>query len=127
MTLPYDRSFSPPAPALMVEVYSPDDPTQRQQILAKLDTAADITVISAQVLDTLNAEVFSMQVVSGYESTPIAVSTYVVGIELPTARIRRIEVVPISEDYVLLGRDVLNLFYITLDGPDLTFELRTEH
>jgi hypothetical protein len=46
---------------------------------------------------------------------------------LPGARIRRIEVVPISEDYVLLGRDVLNLFHITLDGPDLTFELRAEH
>ena len=124
MTYPYDRSFVPPAPALMVEVYSPDNPAHRQPVLAKLDTAADLTAISAQVLEALNAEVFSKQVVSGYDSEPTTVPTYLVGIELPHARIRRIEVVPIAEDYVLLGRDVLNLFHIALDGPELTFDLR---
>ena len=108
----------------MVEVYSPDNPAHRQPVLAKLDTAADLTAISAQVLEALNAEVFSKQVVSGYDSEPTTVPTYLVGIELPHARIRRIEVVPIAEDYVLLGRDVLNLFHIALDGPELTFDLR---
>jgi hypothetical protein len=29
MSFPYDQSFSPPAPALLVEVFSPDAPNQR--------------------------------------------------------------------------------------------------
>lgn len=62
--------------------------------------------------------------VAGYEADYAVIGTYLVGIELPQARIRRIEVVPISEDYVLLGRDVLNNFDINLNGPELTFEMR---
>ena len=40
------------------------------------------------------------------------------------ARFRRLEVILIPEDYVLLGRDVLNHFYTHLNGPDLDFDLR---
>jgi hypothetical protein len=76
------------------------------------------------VLISLNAEIFSAIVVSGYESSPAAISTYLAGIELPNARVRRVEVVPISEDYVLLGRDVLNNFVINLNGPELTFDVK---
>jgi len=36
-----------------------------------------------------------------------------------------LEVISIPETYVLLGRDVLNRFYIRLNGPDLTFDMST--
>jgi hypothetical protein len=93
-------------------------------VSAKLDTAADITAVPIHVLISLNAEIFSAIVVSGYESSPAAISTYLAGIELPNARVRRVEVAPILEDYVLLGRDVLNNFVINLNGPELTFDVK---
>jgi len=102
----------------------PSQPDRRRSLLAKLDTAADITAIPFTVILQLEMKTASEIEVAGYDSPSTTVSTHLAGSELPNARIRRIEVIPISEDYVLLGRDVLNLFHITLDGPDLTFELR---
>jgi len=37
----------------------------------------------------------------------------------------RYEVLPFSADYALLGRDVLNLLFIDLAGPTLTFEIKS--
>jgi hypothetical protein len=45
-------------------------------------------------------------------------------VEPSPIRFRRLEVILIPEEYVLLGRDVLNHFYAHLNGPDLTFDLR---
>jgi predicted aspartyl protease len=124
MTLPYDQSFSPPAPALTVEVFVPGVPDQRRLVLAKLDTAADMTAVPLNLIKQLGMKIASSVEVAGYEADYAVVSTYLVGIELPQARIRRVEVVPISEDYVLLGRDVLNNFFINLNGPELTFDVK---
>jgi len=33
-----------------------------------------------------------------------------------------LEVIAIPKDHVLLGRDVLNHFYVKLNGPELTFD-----
>ncbi len=38
-------------------------------------------------------------------------------------RFRRLEVIAFPEEYMLLGRDVLNHFYARLNGPDLMFDL----
>jgi hypothetical protein len=35
---------------LTVDVYAPDAPTQREQVQAKLDTAADISAVPLQLL-----------------------------------------------------------------------------
>ena len=125
MRYEYDRQFSPPAPALMIEIFDPDDSDRRERVLAKLDTAADISAIPLQVLVGWRLEPDSEIVVSGFESAPAAMRSYTVGIELPEARIRRVEVVPFAMDYALLGRDVLNLLFIDLAGPTLTFEIKS--
>jgi hypothetical protein len=51
--------------------------------------------------------------------------TYMVTLELAAARFRYLEVVATLEKYALLGRDVLNNFYVQLNGPDLTFHMNT--
>ncbi len=94
--------------------------------MAKLDTAADISAIPASLVNAFALEAFSQTIVSGYEGRPMTIPTYMVGIELPEARIRRAEVVSVSEDYALLGRDILNHLYIDLAGPDLMFEIRIQ-
>lgn len=122
--LPYDRAFSPPAPVITVEVFKTLQPEQRQTVPAKLDTAADISAVPLRVIQQLALKSDGEIELAGYDNVPASVSTYLVGLELPNARIRRIDVVPIAENYALLGRDVLNLFHITLNGPELDFDLR---
>jgi hypothetical protein len=50
--------------------------------------------------------------VVGYDAETEVLPTYTVGLELPQARIRHIEVIIIPEPYALLGRDILNHFYV---------------
>ena len=123
MKYPYDRVFSPPAPILPLEITIPEEPQRRVQVDAQLDTAADISAIPARVVDEWNLEPVSEVTVTGYNAETETLPTYTVGLELPQAHIRRIEVISIPEPYVLLGRDVLNHFYISLNGPGLTFEM----
>jgi hypothetical protein len=123
MKYQYAKTFSPPAPILPIELLVADDSRRRAQVEAKLDTAADISAIPAAVVEGWDLEPVSEVVVTGYNTEAAILATYAVGIELPEARIRHIEVIVIPNSYALLGRDVLNHFYVNLDGPDLTFEI----
>jgi hypothetical protein len=62
-------------------------------------------------------------VIEGYDGIPSTVFTYGVVIEVEQARFRSQEVIAIAETYGLLGRDVLNYFYLHLNGPELTLNL----
>lgn len=62
--------------------------------------------------------------VEAYDGTRESVKTYSIVLEVAQARFRQLEVILIPEDYALLGRDVLNHFYMHLNGPDLTFDPR---
>jgi hypothetical protein len=123
MKHPYATSFSPPAPVLSIEIFTPDGPQQRVSVSAKLDTAADISAIPLNVVNEWGLEPVSEVIVTGYNAETAVLSTYTVGIELPEARVRHIEVIVVPDSYALLGRDVLNHFYLNLNGPDLTFEV----
>jgi hypothetical protein len=121
MKYPYDEAFSPPAPLLPIEIFVPEEPQQRAQVDAKLDTAADISAIPSRIVNEWDLEPVSEIMVVGYDAETEVLPTYTVGLELPHARIRHIEVLVIPEPYALLGRDVLNHFYVNLSGPELTF------
>jgi hypothetical protein len=121
---PYHRSFAPPAPALTIEVFAPDDPDQREQVLAQLDTGADISAMPLRLATAWRMEPLSEIIVSGFDAVPTTVRTYTVGIDLPDAHVRRSEVILIAGDRALIGRDILNRLHIDLDGPQLLFEMR---
>jgi len=119
--IPYNRDIEPPAPFLDVTV---EHPTTGQQLLfpAKLDTGADISAIPVSAVNQLRLLSIRTIPVEGYSGDAIPVQTYALVLNVANARFR-MEVIAISESYVLLGRDVLNYFYTHLNGPDLTFDL----
>jgi hypothetical protein len=121
---PYHRNFEPPASALAIEVFAPDDPDRREQVLAQLDTGADISAMPLRLVTVWQMEPLSEIIVSGFDAVPKAVRTYTVGIELPDVHVRRSEVILIAGDHALIGRDILNRFHVNLDGPELIFEMR---
>jgi len=120
--IPYDSSFDPPAPFVEVIVRHPT--TGQQHILsAKLDTGADISGIPQSVVGELGLVAVRSVPVAGYDDVHTLLSTYVITLEVVSARFRYLEVVPLPEEYALLGRDVLNYLYARLHGPDLAFDL----
>lgn len=122
---PCDAQFAPPAPVLAIEVFLPAAPERREQLFAKLDTGADFSGIPSRVISQWGMEPASEIIIQGYDDVPAPLSTYRLGIELPMARIRPAEVIAIPGDIALLGRDILNNLYVRLNGPELTFDVRT--
>jgi hypothetical protein len=92
---------------------------------AQVDTGADISGIPQRLVDDLGLVAARLIPVAGYDDVHVLISTYIITMEIIDVRFRYLEVVPIPEQYALLGRDVLNHFYARLNGPDLTFDLST--
>ena len=119
---PYDRSIDPPAPFVEVSILHPTT-GQQDTLPAKLDTGADISGIPIQVVDKLGLVAARSIPIEGYDNVRVQLPTYIIALEVAGARFRRLEVVPLPEKHVLLGRDVLNHFYTHLNSPELTFDL----
>lgn len=119
----YNQEVQPPAPFLDLVVHHPEETAQAIRIQAKIDTGADISAVPAVLITQLGLPTTSKIVIEGYDGIPATVFTYGVVIEVEQAHFRSQEVIAISEQYILLGRDVLNHFYLHLNGPELTFNL----
>jgi hypothetical protein len=121
----YDRDVYPPAPFVDIRVSPPLGPALGQSLRAKLDTAADISCIPTDLVDQLGLLPARAIPAEGYDGVQVMVDTYTVTLEVAAARFRHLEVMSIPEKYALLGRDVLNCFYVRLNGPDLTLDMST--
>lgn len=119
----YNQEIDPPAPFLELIVRHPEEPTLAINILAKIDTAADISAIPASLVNQLRLPPTRKLLVEGHEGVPAFVVTYGAIFEVAQARFKGLRVVAFPDDYVLLGRDILNYLYVQLNGPDLTFKV----
>lgn len=120
---PYDREIEPPAPFLEILLYPPGHPDMQRGIRAKLDTGADISAIPESLVEALNLQPESLVLIEGYDLKKVTLPTYHVGMVVAQVSFQHQEVIAFPETYVLLGRDVLNHFYVHLNGPELTFDL----
>ena len=95
---PYDRNFSPPAPIAQVVITHPVSGTGSGLLQGTLDTGADITVIPETLVSKLGLSAKAYLWARSYDGT-------------------------FYRGNVLIGRNVLNRFLITLDGIKLRFKL----
>jgi hypothetical protein len=119
----YALSFNPPAPALDIDILHPIT-NARATLLAKIDTAADQTIIPDSLVDIIDLEPQGLAIAQPVDSMPRVYVTYLCDLIVAGRQFIDLEAAAAPVDYILLGRDVLNELFLTLDGPQLQFEIR---
>ncbi|MBI5473143.1 MAG: retroviral-like aspartic protease family protein [Ignavibacteriae bacterium] len=96
---------------------------ERQQIVFRIDTGADMTVVPRSVLIELKIGSRGHLLVADYDSRMVYSSYHVVTLLLGKHRFKDVEVIAAESDTAYLGLDVLNQLRLTHDGPNKTLIL----
>lgn len=119
----YDASFEPPAPVLQITVINVLQRRRRVATSALVDTGSDITAIPASLFDALDLYPISRLQLEDVSARTQIVSSYAVALDVAGIAFPRMEIILTALDHAVLGRDVLNLLHLDLNGPALTFEI----
>ncbi len=119
----YDSSFNPPAPIAEVTVVHPVSGAKSVPLQGKLDTGADVTVIPEQLVTQLCLTPKGNLWTRGYDGTYSQRPVYYVGMTIEGFLVASARCISTVRGNVLLGRNVLNRFLITLDGKGQTFAI----
>ena len=119
----YDASIDPPAAYLPAQMTNPDT-GESVRLPAKIDSGAAMSVLPQAAVTDLALEPIGDVLASGYDRRLELLPTYSVTFEVEDYTIQDVEVTVSPRTDVLLGRDVLNHFILTLNGKDLTFDLK---
>ncbi len=120
---PYNETFTPPAPALQVEVRNAQTGIS-QIVLAKLDTAADGSIIPDKLVRTLELITYDEILAISFDGGLQRRASYLIDLVLAGYVFTELEVVSAPLPYLLLGRDVLNTMVVIFNGPQLLFEIQ---
>jgi hypothetical protein len=116
----YNRQVDPPAPYVYVILGRVDGEGDQFELPALVDSGADRTVIPVFIAEELSLEQSGTFAAAGLGSALQRLQSYFVQLGIRDLSPRPTEVVAITgEDYVILGRDVLNRYRVILDGPGL--------
>ncbi len=120
----YNQQLEPPAPFVHATIQPPHRSRAVSDVPALLDTAADISVIPASIVDRLGLVPLGEVPIGGFDGRVSRVLTYLVELTMRQFQPRVIRVVASrDEPCVLLGRDFLNAYRILLDGPRSRLEI----
>ena len=123
MSTPYSHEKFPPAPVLDIQLSAPGESPQTATLTALIDTGGDFTIVPLQWLLDINAPESRSAHVRGLWSDRQLVTLYLVDIHLAHGTLPGMEVIGIEdeedsdEQEVILGRNVLNLLLLLLEGP----------
>jgi hypothetical protein len=120
---PYSPYRYPPVPAVIVTIRSPDGTQAIPEVSAHLDTAADRTLVPLDLIRRLGLSPRPPLFARGLGSAPVQLDVYDIDIEITGVVIVSTSAIThANEPYVLVGRDLLNLFRVTFDGPNQVVE-----
>lgn len=120
----YDSSITPPAPVMLAEWRSPTNPNapDPKLLLALIDSGAFCSVIPNSLIDNLHLRQIDEVKAGGYDDKEEDFKmkpVYSVHLTIPPLQPILARVIPkFSEDYAIVGRDIINEWLLTLDGPN---------
>ena len=122
---PYNKKLSPPCPGLEI-IFSPFSKLRFYlKIWAKIDTGADVTLIPQTILGRIGKvkQPTKCYNIIGFDGVPQKRPVYEVNFEVAGCKFEKMEVMSSPGNNILLGRDILNQWKLTLDGHNLTFKI----
>ena len=123
MDYSYSKQYRPPAPVLELSVLHPQNPNNLTQVTGKIDTGADITTIPETLLLHLGIPPCREVIAIGFDDVETRRRTYLVNLSIAGVTHPFQEVMATSGNQVLIGRDLLNQWIMTLDGPNAHLDI----
>lgn len=118
----YDSQFYPAIPIIEIQVRR--RATQKPVILnALVDSGADATMIPIPYLRQLNARKGVAKWLTDAMGGRHKVDLYTVSVQIGSHRPIYVRAVGIEKEEIIVGRDVLNEFVVTLNAPAHTVEV----
>lgn len=111
--LPYDASVDPPAPVIPLRVRIPGS-AGWLQLAGLVDTGVDLTLLPREIAER-HLPLAGRVEIRGATGDTSAAALYLAEIEI--ARLRRATLVAGLGEETIVGRDLLALLRLTLDGP----------
>jgi hypothetical protein len=124
--------WDPPAPATLVELRSPDSPDSPSpvRLAALFDSGAFTSAIPENVIERLHLHQIDEVEAGGYNAAEekdfITLPVYSIHLTIPYMKPILARVIPKKpKSHVTLGRDIINDWLLTLDGPNLKAYLKS--
>ena len=89
----------------------------------KIDTGADCTIIPNYLVRPLDLESTGTTLVMTADGAEKTFHNYFISIAINGIKFESFEVIAMEKEYVLLGRDLINLWKLVIDGESETFTI----
>ena len=124
MRFAYSKKLSPPG-LLLPTFFRRGGSQVSLTVECKIDTGADMTAIPLELKSRLKIKDFTLRSCKGaLDKEYRTVSTCFIEYSFDGKNFSEIEVLATARPTVLLGRDILNGFVLTANGPEQFFEIQ---
>jgi predicted aspartyl protease len=121
-TYNYDINYSPALPVVEIALWT-EHHAEPLTLTALVDSGADATMVPLRSLRQLNAKKGDRQIMRDASGLRYMVDSYLVNVTLAGHNLQLHVLSDRSNEQVLLGRDILNYFVVTLNGLAYTVEI----
>jgi predicted aspartyl protease len=118
----YDSSYHPAMPIIEIQVARRVNEAS-VTLNAIVDSGADATQIPISVLNRLQARKAGSGWLTVSSGARYRVNLYKIVIEIGSYRPIYVDIVGSDQDEIIVGRDVLNQFLVTLDAPGFIVQI----
>jgi len=124
LSFDYDRSYSPPFPVLELTVISTRT-DQQVSVIGLIDSGSDATQFPLNLLQRIGARGTDQRWLRDSSGLRHPVLMYAVRLHIGSVAIDGVEVIGRrGTDEVIIGRDVLNHFIVTMNGLAAVTDIR---
>lgn len=113
------------SPQIKLHISSRKDLSSSVPVDAIVDTGAVMTCVPEKLIKRIGGDRlgYSVRQISSVGAKRHPCKTYFINLKVAKCEFRNIEVVAVDREYAILGRDILNQYSVTFDGPSLRWEV----